>query len=595
MKKYQPLIVSLTLIFTLLMSCESDSELRQLTYKFHPNDPFQKAIVSSQFFDIDSKKDNVVEGENGTVLVIPKGSFKNSKGKTVTANVKIELAEALSLDKMLLSNLTTTSNGKPLETDGMIYLNATSDGEQLSIDSNIPIYVEIPTRKRKPGMKVYKGLRDENGNMNWINPQDLASFLVSVDLDLLDFYPKGFETEVMAGLPFRNHQKATKKLIDSLYYSLTSSNGSELIDGLTGTEFNETYYNQKLTETTNNQDVSDQEFAADTSFICGIDPAIIKVIKSKPFQNSLISTREFELRLQRLFKTGSDEIIDIYIKNLDKDLWELDSMAASQLVDHPLYKEFHNFSLQKLTNVKDANKYAELLQTYYEAELVESKALLEATKDRYVEELQQKNAAAQKVVNEYKALLNEREKYRMETYGFKQTEMGWINIDIGTGEKDWAPIQFEIIVENGLDHDQVYTYVIYTSIKSLYRLNSNDKKQFYVGNEQQKEMLTPKKSLAIAIAIGYKEERLYLAFKEFETGSISELTLILEQSTLQDITLIANSYDGSLQENSINKDLEYMAFFAKEKKRQEKLKSERQYIERLWARAFPACFDQTSW
>uniref|UniRef100_UPI0040574482 hypothetical protein n=1 Tax=Roseivirga sp. TaxID=1964215 RepID=UPI0040574482 len=294
-----------------------------------------------------------------------------------------------------------------------------------------------------------------------------------------------------------------------------------------------------------------------------------------------------------MFEIGSDEGIEIYIKNLDKNLWEVDSMVSRQLVDHPLFKEFQNFFLQKLTNVKGANKYAKLLQTYYEEQLLKNKVLLETTKEKYVEELQQKNEIAQQVVDEYKAVLNDREKYRMETYGFTQTEMGWINIDRGTEEKDWGPIRFEIIVENGLDFDQVYTYVTYISINSLYRLNSTDKKQFYVGNEQQKEMLTPKKNLAVAISIGYKEERPYLAVKEFETGSISELTLLLEESTLKDIALTANLYDGSRQENSINKDLEYMALFAKEKKRHEKLKSEREYIERLWVRAFPACFDQT--
>ncbi len=293
MRKQLVQILSLALLFSAFLGCGGGSNLLEVTNKFHQNDPFQNTIASSQFFDIDSKQDNVVEGKNGTVLVIPKGSFKNSKGKTVTSNVKLELAEALSLDQMLLSNLTTTSNDRPLETDGMIYLNATSDGVQLIIDKNNPIYIEIPTRTRKAGMKVYKGLRDENGNMNWINPQEIENFLVSVDLDLLDFYPKGFEVEVTAGLPFRNHQKATKELVDSLYYSLSSSNGSELSDGLTGTEFNETYDNQEqaVMDTTNiGEDIS-SEFA--NYVICGIDPAIIKTIKSEPFQNSFIATREF--------------------------------------------------------------------------------------------------------------------------------------------------------------------------------------------------------------------------------------------------------------------------------------------------------------
>jgi len=600
MKKRLTQYLGLTVLALMLLQCNNDTDRLETTLKFLPNDPFQETMVPSQTFDIDGKDDNVVEGVHGTILVMPKGCFKNSKGETVTDNVKVELAEALSLDQMLLSNLTTTSNGKLLETDGMIYLNATSNGEQLTIDKDNPVYIEIPTEKRKPGMMAYKGVRDEKGNMDWIEPKELEKFLVPVDINLLNFYPEGFEAEVIAGLPFKNHKTATKELIDSLYYSLSVSDGSELIQGLVEAEYNEPYYNQnkavvdgKYTDEsyelgdTMSDSTAATEKPAPTE--CGIDPAIIKVIKSEKFQNTLISTREFETRLQTIFKACRNDIIEIYIKNLNKNLWELDSMAVVTLGEHPQSGDFYDYYKQDLTNVKDADKYADLLQGYYQRQLTAIKSELEKAKEQVMKELQEKNEVAQQVANDYKEILWKREKYRMETYGFEWSETGWINIDIGTMPKDWGPQRLEMIVQDGKNYDRVHTYVVYTSIKSLYRLNSSDNELFYVGNDQAKEMLMPKKRLAVGISIAYQDETPFLALKEFETGSEQKLTLTLEQSTAQKITDAIKSYDKYEQENRIDKDLEYMTLFAQEKKRQEKLKSESQFIGRLWRRAYPCC------
>ena len=82
------------------------------TQKTSLNAPFKETIVPSQFFEIKGDKDNVLEGEQGTVMVFPKGCFLNTKGEIVEENISIELAEAFSLTDILLSNLTTTSNGK---------------------------------------------------------------------------------------------------------------------------------------------------------------------------------------------------------------------------------------------------------------------------------------------------------------------------------------------------------------------------------------------------------------------------------------------------------------------------------------------------
>ena len=668
------------------------------TAKLQPNDPFKNTIVESQFFDIDSKQDNVIEGKNGTVIICPKGCFKNAKGEIVDDNIKIELSEALSLEDMLLSNLTTTSDGRQLETDGMIYFNATANGEQITINKENPVHIEIPTTEKKAGMMAYRGIRDEKGNMNWIEPKALDNYLVTVDINSLDFLPQGFQTEVDKGMPYKKYKTATQGLTDSLYYNLSVTDGSELRQGLVNININEqdnsisevlqpvkwSYSKEKIN--TNEYDIIikatiekgwilfakesnkggplpldiffnpgksyklvgtlknkkpdikyDPGFKMNLSYYsnevefrqriklldksaivtpsiefmtcdnkqclppisekasikigesCGIDPAIIKVIKSEKYQNTFIATREFEKRLKVIFKTCNNEVLETYINNLDKNLYEVDSMATIAVGEGEYHQDFVNFSQQRLTKVKHADKYADLLKGYYEKLLAKVKSELEKAQIKVIKELNEKNEEVQKVADDYKKLLWKREKYRMETYGFNWTKTGWINIDNGTLPKEWYKQPLEITIANGKQFDRVYTYVVYTSIKSLYRLNTTDNEQFYVGNTENKQMLMPKKKLGVAIAIGYKDEVPSLSVKEFETGSEPKFSLTLSPSSIDKVKEAIRSYEKYAKENKISKDLEFMAKFYKEEQRQKELKKESEFILGLWNIAFPCC------
>lgn len=561
------------------------------TVKTHPNDPFKNTIVASQAFEIDSRQDTIIEGKKGTRIVLPKGCFKNAKGEVCEGLVKIEIAEALSLEDMLLSNLTTSADGKPLETDGMIYINASSEGSQLSIRTDKPIYIEIPTLDKKPKMKAYQGIRDENGNMNWIEPIDIDHELLTVDIRTLDFLPPGFQAEVDKGMPFQNYKIATQTLTDSLYYLLAVTDGSSLLQGLLPTQYNEPYQNK----TNQKEDTSIQSnmIITNPKSNCGIDPAMIKVLKSEKYQNTFIATREFEARLQVIFKTCNNAVLETYIQNLDKNLYIVDSLAAIAASDNEYQKEFIKFSQQRLTKVKDADKYASLLKGYYEKQYIKIKLELEKGQEKYLQKLRTKNEAFQKVADEYKELLVQREKYRMESYGFQWTKTGWVNIDNGDLPKTWGPKTTEgIYVTNGKSYDRVYTYLIFTSLKSLYSLITVDNIEFYAGNATNREMLMPNEGKAILISIGYIGESPSLAIKEFELDAPIKYNLTLEPSTMEKIKEAISYYEKDLRENKILNDLEFKAKFYEEEQRQKETKKESDFLLRLWHIAFPCCADQ---
>ncbi len=269
-------------------------------------------------------------------------------------------------------------------------------------------------------------------------------------------------------------------------------------------------------------------------------------------------------------------------------------MAAIVMAGTQYAQDFHDFYLQKLTNVKNADKYAQLLSSYYDKQLLKTREALEASKEKLVKQLNKKNEEVEKIASGYRNLLWKREKYRMETYGFNWTGTGWINIDTGIIPKTWGPQPLQITIQNSKQYDRIYTYVVYTTIKSLYRLNSDDNTLFYVGNNDDKKMLMPKHEPATAIAIAYNGENAFLAIKQFETGTDTQLTMTPEAATKEKIKQAIKAYNKYAKENKISVDLEYMDKFFIEQKRQKALMEERAFIWSLWEIANPCCLDRVA-
>src|SRR5690606_20514681 len=74
---------------------------------------------------------------------------------------------------------------------------------------------------------------------------------------------------------------------------------------------------------------------------------------------------EFEQRLKVLHQMpNAQDLFDLYVNNLGKDLHKVDAMVAAKLTGENK-KYFTDFAAQKLTNVKDANIYQNQLTDYY--------------------------------------------------------------------------------------------------------------------------------------------------------------------------------------------------------------------------------------
>ncbi|MEO8405731.1 MAG: c-type cytochrome [Chitinophagaceae bacterium] len=115
---------------------------------------------------ISTDRDTILQTKNGAFLKIPKGTLTSDNGSTATFDIK----EAYSISQMIQGGLTTASNGAPLSSGGMIYINA-AKGQNITI--NQKIQVAIPADFLQKGMQLYKGEEGKDGKINWADPSPL--------------------------------------------------------------------------------------------------------------------------------------------------------------------------------------------------------------------------------------------------------------------------------------------------------------------------------------------------------------------------------------------------------------------------------------
>ena len=121
--------------------------------------------LPAQTFVIDITRDTVLTTQKGALIRIPKGALK-ADNKTV----KLEVKEAYSMADIIKGGLTTTSNGKPLRSGGMIYINPVGDSK---VTITQPISIATPTSFLDSNMQLFKGDVQSDSTINWTDHSPL--------------------------------------------------------------------------------------------------------------------------------------------------------------------------------------------------------------------------------------------------------------------------------------------------------------------------------------------------------------------------------------------------------------------------------------
>lgn len=148
-------LAALSIVFSVfLFSCKTEGTSADVT------------SVESQKYVINTARDTIIKTMNGALLDIRAGTVIAEKGTKVTLEVK----EAYRIDQMIAARLYTTSNGQPLSSGGMIYINPTK-GQQVRLTGSIGI--SLPTRFFQDSMSLFKGETTADGSINWTKPDSL--------------------------------------------------------------------------------------------------------------------------------------------------------------------------------------------------------------------------------------------------------------------------------------------------------------------------------------------------------------------------------------------------------------------------------------
>jgi len=133
--------------------------------------------LTSQLFSIDITKDTFLLTPKGAVIKLPKGTLVATGGNIV----QLEIKEAYSMQDIIAAGLTTQSNGQPLSSGGMIYINAVGEN---SVKIKKAIAISIPTPFIDPNMQLFKGTLNKDSTINWTDPQPLPPNPLQAGLEM---------------------------------------------------------------------------------------------------------------------------------------------------------------------------------------------------------------------------------------------------------------------------------------------------------------------------------------------------------------------------------------------------------------------------
>jgi len=132
------------------------------------NSIYKKLQKNPQVFKVSVSKDTVITCKEGTKLTIPSNCFITKSGKEVTGTVQLKTEEFYTKSDILLAGLTTLSDGKLLESGGMLNLLAYAGGEEVLLKQGKSIRIEMPANQKQEGMQLFNGVKDKDGKVNWV-------------------------------------------------------------------------------------------------------------------------------------------------------------------------------------------------------------------------------------------------------------------------------------------------------------------------------------------------------------------------------------------------------------------------------------------
>jgi len=446
--------------------------------------------ASPQAFSLNGSRDTVIEGKSGVRISIGANIFVDKNGDKVS-DVKLELLEATNVQSFVENGLTTMSGGKILESGGMFYINATSNGKNVSISNDEALTIKVPTPNMLGNMNVFYGRYNDEGKLSWDPVEGEENMKLSFNM-------------IAVPLKHLKYKDEAKSLRNNWLFS--------------------------------------EPLVADE----------IETLNDPAYENTFIATHQFKARLQIHMmgamvnedKSIFKNVMDIYKKHIDGNLWEADEEVFTYLSPHyeelmtsmngdddklgmaKGFREFGKVCWDVLKSCPDAKytspidfKELGIAENTTKEDLV-NKGISPADADRYLF-----------MYNEYKSSTNFEE---VKAYTISVSQLGWVNIDRFLDDPTCKESKLTVDVK-GVKDNTVKLMLIFPLRNICVEAIKNEGTKYSFTNKSGMYRKLPIGEEAIIIGLSSQNGKPYYGFTKIKIPVSGEFSIELNETTKEDI------------------------------------------------------------
>jgi hypothetical protein len=118
----------------------------------------------AQIFLVSGTEADTITTVSGIQIAIPANAFVSKDGSTITGESRIEITEVTKKSEMIFNRISTTSDGKLIESSGMFHIKVINNGNELDISPNAALSATFPNML--PGSGLFYGVKT-SGVVEW--------------------------------------------------------------------------------------------------------------------------------------------------------------------------------------------------------------------------------------------------------------------------------------------------------------------------------------------------------------------------------------------------------------------------------------------
>ncbi len=474
-----------------MIACKKKSDEQRTMFAAPKDTVLAKLRETPQGFTIDATKDTILTGKSGIKVAIGANVFVDEDGNPVN-NVQIELLEAVNVQSFIENDLATVSGDEILESGGMFYINATSNGKPVSIKNNEALTLSVPSSAVIGDMGVFYGTYNNEGKLEWQpvkNEENMA----------MDFN--------MIALPLKtlDYKGQADKLRQSWFQN-------------------------------------------DTLVINEIEK-----LADPKFEGTFIATREFATRLQIHIlgvMTNSDrttfrDVMNIYKKHINGNLWEADEEVYKYLTPHynELVKRMDNDSDDQLQFAKAFKDFVSrcwaVVETAPKAKCTQpvNFAKLGITDNTTKQQLVDKGispAQADRYLYMYNQYKSETTFAAIKSYTVSVSKLGWVNIDRFLNDPSCKESKLSVTV-TGVDTNMVKLVLVFPMRNICVEALNHTGNTYSFTNKGGNYRKLPIGEEAVLIAMSSKNGQPYFATQNIQISETGAYTMELQQSSTEEM------------------------------------------------------------